>query len=184
MEYKYMTKISNLQDYALSNFNEYFEMAIYSTVCFFLPFMLAHPQFLVGTMVNAMLITAALNIKGYKLLPVIILPAIGVLTAGLIFGKATIFLVYLLPFIWAGNAILVYTFKIMNLHMKKNYLFTLATGAALKSGFLFLSALILFKLGAIPALFLTAMGTLQLTTALSGGAAAYMLHYAKKRLTH
>jgi hypothetical protein len=60
----------------------------------------------------------------------------------------------------------------------------LIIGAALKSGFLFLSALILFKLGIIPIIFLTTMGILQLTTALSGGIAAYALHYAKKKLTH
>jgi hypothetical protein len=179
----YFNRISNLQDYALKNYTEYFEMAVYSAVCFFLPFMIAHPQFVVGTLVNAMLITAALNIRGHKLLPVVVLPSIGVLTAGLIFGSLTVFLVYLLPFIWAGNVILIYTFKIMKLHMKKNYLAAMVAGAALKSGFLFLSALILFKLGLIPAIFLTAMGIIQLTTALSGGAAAYILHYTKKKLT-
>jgi hypothetical protein len=178
----YLNKVSNLQDYILTNYTEYFEMFVYSAVCFFLPFMIAHPQFVVGTVVNAMLITAALNIRGYKLLPVILLPSIGVLTAGVLFGSFTVFLLYLIPFIWIGNTILVYTFKILKLHLKKNYLFTLITGAALKSGFLFLSALLLFKLGIIPVMFLTAMGILQLTTALSGGIAAYALHYAKKRL--
>jgi hypothetical protein len=179
----YFSKVSNLQDYVLNNYTEYFEMIVYSAVCFFLPFMMSHPQLAVGTVVNAMLITAALNIKGYKLLPVILLPSVGVLTAGLIFGSFTVFLVYLLPFIWIGNAILVYTFKIMKLQMKKNYILTLIIGAALKSGFLFLSALVLFKFGIIPIIFLTAMGILQLTTALSGGIAAYILHYTKKRLT-
>jgi hypothetical protein len=178
----YLAKVSNLQDYVLSNYMEYFEMAIYSAVCFFLPFMIAHPQFVVGTIVNAMLITAALNIRGYRLLPVILLPSIGVLTAGVIFGSFTVFLLYLIPFIWIGNAIIVYTFKIMKLHLKKNYLLTLLTGAALKSAFLFLSAFLLFKLAIIPIIFLTTMGILQLTTALSGGIAAYALHYAKKKL--
>ena len=179
----YFSKVSNLQDYVLGNYVEYFEMFVYSAVCFFMPFIIAHPQFLVGTIVNAMLITAAMNIRGYKLLPVIILPSIGVLTAGVIFGSFTIFLVYLLPFIWLGNAIIIYAFKIIKLHMKKNYLAALVAGSVLKSGFLFLSALILFKLGLIPVIFLTAMGILQLSTALSGGGAAYAVHRIKKRIT-
>jgi hypothetical protein len=180
MDYKYIYRISNLQDYALSNIYQNIEMVIYSAVCFFVPFFIGHPQLLVGAVVNAALITAALNLKGYKLLPVILLPSIGVLTKGLIFGPLSIFLVYFIPFIWAGNTILVFSFKYFKLHKKYNYITTLLIGALLKAGFLFLSALVLVKLSVVPAMFLTAMGAVQLTTALLGGAAAYGLHYGKK----
>ena len=179
----YLNKVSNLQDYVLKNVNEYFELVVYSAVCFFLPLMIGHPQIVVGIVVNAMLITAALNLKGYKLWPVILLPAIGALSRGALFGPFTIFIVYMIPFIWIGNAILVYTFKIMNLEMKKNYVFTLVVGACLKAGFLFLAALILVKTGIIPVIFLTTMGLFQLWTALAGGAVAFGIHYTKKRLT-
>jgi hypothetical protein len=179
----YLNKVSNLQDYVLRNVNEYFEMIVYSAVCFFLPLMIGHPQIVVGVVVNAMLITAALNLKGYKLWPVILLPALGALSRGVLFGPFTIFLVYMIPFIWIGNAILVYTFKIMKLEMKKNYIFTLVVGALLKAGFLFLIALTLFKLGIIPVIFLAAMGLFQLWTALAGGLVAFGIHYAKKRLS-
>ena len=179
----YLNKVSNLQDYALRNVNEYFEMIIYSAVCFFLPLMMGHPQIVVGVIVNAMLITSALNLKGYKLWPVILLPSLGALSRGVLFGPFTIFLVYMIPSIWIGNAILVYTFKIMKLEMEKNYVFTLIIGALLKTGFLFLTALALFKLGVIPVLFLTTMGLFQLWTALAGGAVAFGIHYAKKRLS-
>ena len=179
---EYLNKISNLQDYTISNAAEYFEMVIYSLVCFLIPIMLSHPQLVVGVVVNCMLITAALNLKGYKLLPVIILPVVGALTAGMLFGPFTIYLLYLMPFIWIGNAILVYVFKWLKLGLKKNYLFTLVVGAGLKSGFLFLSAFVLFKLGFIPVMFLTAMGIFQLGTALAGGVAAYLVHEAKKRI--
>ena len=77
--YKNLSKISNLQDYVLSNFSQYVEMTIYSVVSFFIPLMIGHPQIVVGVIVNAMLITAALNLKGYKLLPVIL---IGLRTVG------------------------------------------------------------------------------------------------------
>ena len=178
----YINKITNLQDYVLSNAAEYFELIVYSAVSFFLPLLMGHPQIVVGVVVNAMLVTAALNLKGAKLWAVIILPALGALSRGALFGPFTIFLAYLIPFIWIGNAILVYTFKMMKLEMKKNYVITLVTGSALKAGFLFLAALSLYKLGMIPALFLTTMGSFQLWTALAGGIAAAGIHYGKKAL--
>ena len=112
----------------------------------------------------------------------IIAPSLGVLSRGLIFGGFTIFLVYMIPFIWIGNAVLVYTFKWLKLRLKMNYFLTLAIGAGVKSGFLFLSALLLYKLGLVPVVFLTAMGVMQLITAVSGGIAAYGFQAVKKRL--
>ena len=96
---EYLNKIANLQDYVFSNVAENLEMIAYSVVSFFVPFLLAHPPLLVGIIVTAMLITAALNLRGYKLLPVILLPSLGVLTAGLIFGPLSIFLVYFMIFL-------------------------------------------------------------------------------------
>ena len=180
---EYVNKISNLQDYTLANFHQYVEMFIYSGVCFIIPLFLGHPQIVVGIVVNAMLITAALNLKGWKLLPVILLPSLGVLSRGLLFGPFSIYLAYLIPFIWIGNTILVYSFKYFKLRLEKNYLLTLGIGSVLKTIFLFLSALVLYLFGVIPVIFLTAMGVMQLTTALGGGIAAYGLHYAKKKLT-
>ena len=117
MEYK----IANLQDYVLGNVHQYFEMVIYTAVCFFIPLFLGHPQIVVGIVVNAMLIAASLNLKGYKLLPIIIMPSLGVLSRGMLFGPFTIFLVYMIPFIWIGNGILVFAFKWLKLHLKMNY---------------------------------------------------------------
>jgi len=181
-KYGYMSKVSNLQDYALSNVLENAELVIYSVICFFVPLLMGHPQIAVGVIVNAALITAALNLKGYKLLPVILLPSLGVLSRGLIFGPYSIFLVYMIPFIWVGNAILVFSFKYFKLMHKKNYWVTLAIGTLLKSGFLFVSALVLYKLGVLPVIFLTAMGVLQVGTAIGGGIVAYGIHYGKKSL--
>lgn len=178
---RYAYKLANLQDYTLSNFHQYFEMVVYSVVCFFIPLMIGHPQLAVGITVNALLVTSALNLKGYKLLPVIMAPALGALSRGVLFGPFTVYLVYMIPFIWIGNTILVFSFKWINLGLKKNYLITLIAGSALKSSFLFLSALLLYKLGIIPVMFLTAMGVMQLATALAGGLAAYPLHHIKKR---
>ena len=176
----YINKIANLQDYILSNTHQYFEMILYSVVCYALPLLIGHSQIVVGIIVNALLITSALNLKEYKLLPVIIVPALGALSRGILFGPFTIFLIYLIPFIWIGNAILVFAFKWLKLHLKQNYWLTLILGSAAKAGFLFAIAFILFKLNIIPVIFLTAMGTLQLTTAIFGGIAAYGIHKIKK----
>jgi hypothetical protein len=180
---KYIYELTNAQDYAIGYVYEHIEMIFYSAVCFFVPFFMGHPQVFVGIAVNAMLIAAALNIRGYKLLPVIMLPSLGVLSRGIIFGPFSKFLVYMIPFIWAGNAILVFSFKHFKLKKKYNYAYTLAVGSLLKGAFLFLSALVLYNLSIIPVVFLTAMGFMQVVTAISGGIVAYGLHHTKKSLS-
>lgn len=175
----YINKLINLQKYKWCVGYEAIEVVWYSVIGFFLPFMLAHPQWLVGTIVNALLINAAITIRGYKLLPVILLPSLGVLSAGLIFGNFTVFLLYMIPFIWIGNSILVLAFKLFNIQNKWRYMPTLILGAAAKTLFLFTAAFILFKLGLVPAVFLTAMGIMQLVTALSGGVLAFAVEKVK-----
>jgi hypothetical protein len=169
------------QDYHIKNIQENAELLVYSMVCFFVPFLLGHPQLLVGTVVNASLILAALNLKSFKLLPVIMIPSLGVLTKGLIFGPFTIFLVYMIPFIWIGNAILVYCFKKLNLGLRMNKWFVLFIGSGLKAGFLFGIAYLLVKMSVLPAVFLGAMGLLQVYTALLGGVLAFSVQGIKKR---
>ncbi|MBW2965691.1 hypothetical protein KY342_01150 [Candidatus Woesearchaeota archaeon] len=180
---RYLYKLANLQEYALSNIYQYFEMVVYTAFCFFIPLTIGHPQLAVGIIVNALLIASALNIKGYKLLPVIISPSLGALSRGILFGPFTIFLVYMIPFIWIGNTILVFSFKWLKLRLNKNYWLTLVIGSLLKSGFLFLIAFILYSLNIVPVVFLTAMGIMQLITAFTGGIAVYGFQAVKKRLT-
>lgn len=172
----------NKQDYALPLRQEWIELAAYSVICFFIPMLMGHPQWLVGTLVNTALVLAGLNLRSYSLLPVIILPSIGVFIAGALFGKLTSALIFMIPFIWAGNAILVFAFKKYAVHKRVNKAAVLVIGAVVKTAFLFLSAYLLFNLGAVPALFLTTMGLFQLYTALAGGALALSLHHAKKTI--
>ena len=173
-------EIINLQDYRLTNLHQYTEMIIYSVVCFALPFIIGHPQITVGIIVNTLLIASALNLKSYRLLPVIITPSLGVLARGIIFGPFTIYLIYLIPFIWIANTVLILSFKYLKLKLNKNYWLTLITGSILKSGFLFLIAFLLYKLNIIPVIFLTAMGVMQLITSFTGGIAAYFFQYIIK----
>ncbi len=163
----------NIKDAACNVKYQNIEMVIYSMACFFIPLFIGHPQLVVGIIINTLLISSALSLKGYRLLPVIIMPGLGALSRGILFGPFTVYLLYLIPFIWLGNALLVFAFKYFKLNKKINYWITLLIGITLKSGFLFLAALALFKLGIIPAIFLAAMGITQLITAFCGGVAAF-----------
>ena len=176
MKFEYLNK----QEYKLGYIQENIELVIYSALCLFIPFFLGHNQFLIGTIVNASLILAALNLKKYKLLPIILLPSIGVFSRNLIFGNFTMFLVYMIPFIWIGNSILVLTFKKFSLVKKFNKGFTLVLAASLKTLFLFLAAFVLVKSSILPTIFLTTMGLMQFYTAVTGGILALSLHQVKK----
>lgn len=179
---EYFNQIINKQDYKLNYKTELFEITLYTIVSFFLPLMIGHPQIIVGVLVNTMLITSALNIKGYKLLPVIMAPSLGALSRGILFGPFTIFLVYMIPFIWVGNAILIFAFKYLNLNKKINYLITLLIGSITKAAFLFTIAYLLVSMKIIPTLFLTTMGIFQFYTAILGGVIAFGFQYIKKKI--
>ena len=178
-EYSFVNK----QDYKLGYFQENVEMVLYTAVCFFIPFFIGHPQLVVGVVVNSLLVLAGLNLKGYKVLPVIIMPSLGVLSKGLLFGPFTIFLVYMVPFIWIGNAILVYSFKKFYLGKKINRWLTLLIGAVAKSLFLFSATFVLVKSAILPPPFLVAMGIFQFYTAMMGGVGALVMQNVKKRLS-
>jgi hypothetical protein len=184
MRFEYASVSNSIfrQDYSLSRIQEYIEMSLYAAIAFSLPFVLGHEQLLVGSAVNCALVLAALNLRGARLLPVIILPSIGAFLAGMVFGAASSALFYMLPFIWAGNAILVLCIKYAVLDIKANRVAALGLGAAAKASFLFIAAFALLSLGLVPAAFLLAMGIFQLATALAGGAAALGLQEAKRRL--
>lgn len=172
----------NLQEYSFGYVQENIEVFIYSAVCFLVPFLIGHPQLVVGVLVNAALILASLNLKGWKLLPVVILPSIAVLSRGLIFGPFTVFLLYMIPFIWISNWILVWSFKKFNLGLKLNRWSVLGIGTSLKAGFLFGSAFLLVKFGVLPVLFLTTMGLLQVYTAVAGGLLAFGVQFGKRKI--
>lgn len=174
-------KYAGLQDYELTFARENLELLAYSVIGLLVPFLIAQPQFLVGSVVNAALVLGALNIRGVKILPIILLPSIGVLLAGAIFGGLTFALIYMMPLIWIGNSVLVLSIKELVLARKTNRLLALLIGSGLKSALLFAGASALFYFGFVPAVLLGAMGIMQLQTALLGGGAAFLIHDAKKR---
>ncbi|MFH1967780.1 MAG: hypothetical protein ABIJ84_00125 [bacterium] len=147
-----------------------------SILSFFVPFTLGHPQWLVGTIVNACLFLGATYLPKRYFIPLAILPSLGVLARGLIFGPFTLLLIYFLPFIWLGNLVLIFSFRYVYSNVLKNnriaYLSAAFFSSSAKFIFLFLIANIYFKLSIVPALFLQLMGLNQLATALAGGLVA------------
>ncbi|MFT4302936.1 MAG: hypothetical protein ACMXYG_00060 [Candidatus Woesearchaeota archaeon] len=153
------------------------EIAFYA-ICFLIPFMLGHPQLLVGSMVNAALIYAAFETKSkWNLIPLALTPSIAVLTRGLIFGPLTIFLIYMIPFIWISNIFLMAIIR----KFQSKMLLSILLGGFFKVIFLASFAYLLFSLGVIPAPVLTAMSIVQIYTLFIGGTLAYLAVLIKRR---
>jgi hypothetical protein len=169
--YSYVNKSPN----GYSNRRRTLEVLMLMSLGFIIPFVLDGPQLLVGTLVNALLIRSALTLPVKRTLPIAFAPSAGAVMHGALFGPFSLFLIYFMPVIWAGNMILVYTFR-----TKFNYAIKLATGAIAKSGFLFAAAYLLYSANAVPALFLTAMGMTQIVTAALGGIIAYLFFKAEQ----
>lgn len=155
------------------------EFLVFSGLCllsFIIPMLLPHPQLLTGAVVNGLIVAGALHLGWRRMLPLLILPSMGAAAAGALFGPFTIYLLYMAPFIWAGNFILAAAVKYFAL-ARGSFASGALLGAGAKAAFLFCSAYALFSLGMVPAAFLTAMGIMQLLTALAGGALGKGISY-------
>jgi len=151
---------------------------LFIIMAFVIPFTLSSPQWLTGTIVNALLIVASYRMSFKKLIPVIVLPSLGTFAHGAVFGPLTIFLAYFIPFIWISNFLLIKTFSIKQVR-RWSYPYRLILAAFVKTIFLFTVAVVMVQLKLVPPVFLSAMGILQLATALSGGLAAYLILKSK-----
>ncbi|MFA5077429.1 MAG: hypothetical protein WC488_03305 [Candidatus Micrarchaeia archaeon] len=151
------------------------ELAVYSAIAFSLPFLFPSSQLVTGTIVNALLIISALHFKGRQVLPVVMLPSIAALLNGAVFGPFTLFLVYMLPFIWAGNFLLVHIIRELQSAARLGYFKTLVLASVSKSALLFSGAFVLAGLSLVPSALLFQMGPMQFATALMGGIAVLIL---------
>ncbi|MDD5096295.1 MAG: hypothetical protein PHY95_02155, partial [Candidatus ainarchaeum sp.] len=146
-------------DARIFRLGERFEHAGFLALCFLsfmVPFLLGHPQLLVGIAVNAFLVLAALNMDSKKVVPLALLPSIGAIARGVLFGPFTFALVYMVPFIWAGNMALIFAMKFLFAGRKTDYLISLGAGSLVKAGFLFSAAYAMLQFSLVPALFLEA----------------------------
>jgi len=137
---------------------------------FAIPFLVSGPQWLTGTAVNCLLFLAAAKLSSRNTWPVIILPSLGAVGHGMLFGPFTLFLVFFLPFIWAGNWLLARSFA--SLRESFSPVIAMSLSSLIKASLLFGFALVYVRLGLVPAMFLTSMSVVQLITALAGGVIA------------
>lgn len=152
----------------LYNFNyvrENIDVVINSVIAFFVPFLIGHPQIIVGVIINFMLIRSAYYSSLKKTLPVIILPSLAVFFRGMMFGNLTSQLIYLIPFIIIGNFVLVFLSK-QYFKKNKNLLGHSLKGILIKVVIIFAGTLLVYAFGLVPVFFLQTMASLQIVTAL------------------
>jgi hypothetical protein len=155
------------QNYKYFNLETY-EFVIYSVLSFFLPFVISHPQWLIGILVNFFLIRSAIHFRFKYVLPLLILPSLGVLFSGMIFGSNTFYLIYYLPFIWISNLIFILSYR----YFTKNKFLTSFYSSLIKFIFLFIVTLIFVFIFNFPKMFFVNMGYLQFITAIIGSVIA------------
>lgn len=169
--------------FSLSLAEENVHFAFYCLAAFFVPFMIGQPQLVVGTIVNCFLLLGATFLRGHKIVPVLVLPSLGVLTAGVIWGYYTLFLLIMVPFIWLANAIYVYGYRIL-LAQTNSALLAVSVASLMKSGFLLGVSCVYVSCEILPDLFLYAMGLIQLISALIGGLCAICIIKSKDVLAN
>jgi hypothetical protein len=157
----------NLQKYLLLRLN----YVIYC-IGFSIPLLVSQPQLITGTIINSLFFIASEKLDKKMLYPIFILPSLGAVFHGILFGPQTIFLLYFLPFIWMGNYLQV---NIFSLTKQQNYLVRIFSSALAKYLLLFAAASIYYKVHVIPQLFVTSMGVIQFSTACLGGLLAYFV---------
>lgn len=156
-------------------------MMLYGLVLFMVPFLSAN-QLIVGTIVNALLIHSAITMKSKKVFVLSVVPSIAAFSAGFIFGGLTHQVILMMPFIWAGNALMMLLVRRFFVRNKKEFFYSNLIGGTAKTALLFCAAIVLFVFGLAPAIVLTAFGIMQFITAQAGGAVVATVVYAKREL--
>jgi hypothetical protein len=149
---------------------EEFELFAFCSVAFLAP-MLITQQAILGTIVNAMLVLSALRISGTKAYAPAFIPSIIAMLIGVVLGQPSGAVAAMLPFIWLGNATLMFVVRKIN----NNYWKALLAGAASKAALLIVSSFALVYFLGLPAQMLAAFGMIQFLTALLGGTLAYSI---------
>ena len=149
-------------------------------------FMATHSQLIVGSIVNTALVISALYLKGWKkILLIVTMPSISTIFSGYIFKTASIYMVYMIPFIWLGNLALIYVYKSLFINKNKNYFLTGIIGIILKVLIIFGFFSLLNICGVFPSKLVpvlkNAMGYIQAITASIGVVLAYFIYKLNKR---
>ena len=155
-------------------------------------FIAINSQYVVGTLVNTLLILSAVNVKGWKYIAAVItVPSISAILNGFVFKSASIYTVYMIPAIWLGNFAIVYLYKLLFMKKKLNYIVSSVPAILVKVGIIFLGFNILSWVNVIPSgskvfqALQIAMGSNQLVTAVCGAILTYgiigVMKFANKK---
>lgn len=187
--------MSDVLNRSLSKKSEWFEGVLIGLLALLVPTFLAklisllfdstgiiagNSQLIVGSVVNVLLIIAALKLKGWmKIVGVVTMPSISTILSGYVFKSASVFMVYMIPAIWIGNFALIYMIKLLFIKKERSYFLASIVGIVLKVSVIFGVFSILNMCHIFPekiALALkTAMSVTQLTTASIGMVLVYLI---------
>ena len=143
-------------------------------------------QLIVGTIVNAALVTSAINLKGWgKILGIVTMPSISTILSGYVFGTASVYMVYMIPAIWIGNFALIYSYKFLMLGKNKHYFLAGIVGIIVKVAIIFALFNLINLFGVFPEKLVenlrNAMGMTQLITATLGIIVAFVIYKLEKK---
>lgn len=143
-------------------------------------------QLIIGTIVNATLVTAAINLKGWaKILGIVTMPSISTILSGYVFGTASVYMVYMIPAIWIGNFALIYSYKFLMLGKNKHYFLAGIVGIIVKVAIIFALFNLINLFGVFPEKLVenlrNAMGMTQLITATLGIIVAFVIYKLEKK---
>lgn len=137
-------------------------------LAFCVPLLFNGSQIVTGIIINTLLFISASKLSKRTSPIIAVIPSLGAISHGVLFGAFTIYLVYFLPFIWLGNMLLMYIAG----SKQRTAMFIAAIA---KSVFLYSFAYVFVSFHIVPKIFLTAMGIMQLITALIGGIFATLI---------
>jgi hypothetical protein len=138
-------------------------------------------QIIVGSIVNTALIITALNLKGWsKTVFVVTMPSVSTILSGYVFKSASPLMTYMIPAIWVGNFLLVFSYKYIVALKEKKYFLGALVGIISKVIVIFGFFMILKAFGVFPEKVAVnlqkAMGLIQLITASIGSIIAFVIY--------
>ncbi len=179
-----MNKKMNTRSISIGVFNDLktrekvASFSILAILALYLPTVISS-QIITGTLVNMTLVLATFLIGPYVALLLGAIPS----SLALLSGLLPLPLAPMVPFIIAGNAILVGTYHLLR---NKNFIISIFTAGFLKFLFLFASGYaisqLILKSEQIAVMVASVFGWTQLLTAILGGSLAFMVLLAIKRI--
>ena len=113
------------------------------------------------------------------------MPSISTILSGYVFQAASVYMVYMIPAIWIGNFILIYSFKFFMLNKNYNYFVASIIGITTKVLVIFGWFELLNLFGIFPSKLVqnlqTAMGLTQLITATIGSILVFLIYHIEKK---